>query len=155
MKFLITGKLNEARGPRRITTLAIVFFAFFILAHIFREINAYGITPEEIAASFHGQAGEPAARSWKVLLEEIHIDSILYALVLLFLDSVLYQTPPPRTARRLANAAWISALGFLSAKAAAFFTPVAVYPLLILGTALHCLLAAMIVRILRFLYFAK
>ena len=150
MKFLITGQLRSARGPRRIISFSLLFFFLFLCAHAFREIAVYGITPAEIATVIYGSAEAPAARGLKAALEDVHLDIFLYSLVLLFLDSLYYQVPPAR--RLLPNTTWLSALLFVGAKIAALYFSPAIYFWIASGVALHLFLLAMMYRIVRFLY---
>lgn len=151
MKFLITGPLRTARGPRRIVAFSLFFFCLFLLAHGYREIAVYGLTPQEMATNIHGSAQLPAARSFRAALEDAHVDIFLYALLLLFLDSIHYQIGPRRL---LPNAAWTAALLLVLARMGALYFAPAVYLWWLAALALHLLLAIMLVRILRFLYFS-
>ncbi|MBE7437474.1 MAG: hypothetical protein HS115_03385 [Spirochaetales bacterium] len=78
MRFLATGSLQSARGPRRLVTLGLVFFAVFLLLQWVR-LHLEEIPPE----------GLPSA----ALLEALHLDAFFFGTFFLFVEAVRLRLP--------------------------------------------------------------
>ncbi len=89
MKFLITGSIRSARGPRLIVTFTLIFLLLFLAAHGLRDIQQTGYYPSEIQASLFRGNAPGKSRSFLIVLEDLHIDLLLYSIVLLFVTSLL------------------------------------------------------------------
>lgn len=89
MKFLITGKIHQSRGPRAILTLALLFIALFVAAHFLRDALTLGLSPERIARN--ADPGITGADRIAALLEELHVDLFLYAMTLLTVSASLFE----------------------------------------------------------------
>jgi hypothetical protein len=131
MKFLITGSIHSARGPRLILTCALVFFLFFTGAHLAREAGSTGLAPDNVVANLYGgetrslpaldDVREPPP-GFLALLEDLHMDLFFFGLVGLFLGAVLYQVrAAPGTKRGLIYALFLFPLGFTCARGLTFF----------------------------------
>jgi hypothetical protein len=72
-----------------ILTGALLLFLLFTMAHFAREWFTTGPTPDIIFENL-GQLG--FAEQAILLLEDLHIDLVLFSMALLFIGSVLFQT---------------------------------------------------------------
>ena len=103
MKFLITGAIRSASGPRRLLTFTLLFLVLFVITHGLREYYHSGVTPAQIRVNLFGlKSAAPGSEvamgsppSPLLILEDLHIDLLLYSLTLLFLGSVFLQTRAP------------------------------------------------------------
>lgn len=95
-----------------------MFFLLFTAAHFAREWNATGHSPETVTANLTGQGFADQAI---LLLEDLHIDLVLFGMFLLFVGSVLFQVRGSKTAK---NAIFIAlAVGILLYIVCRFLVP--------------------------------
>ncbi|MCB1138767.1 MAG: hypothetical protein KDK23_08430 [Leptospiraceae bacterium] len=150
MRFLVTGSIRSDNGPRTILTGALIFFLLFTLAHFAREWNSTGATPAEVQASL-GQ--EDFSTQAILLLEDLHIDLVLFGMALLFIGSVLYQV---RGSRRLRNGIFLTlSTLILLYIVSRFLVPLnefMAYPVVALFYGVHTLMFGTLLWILQDLY---
>ncbi len=91
MKFLVTGGARSPAGPRQVLTFALTFLLLFVIAHGIREANTTGIFPADVVKSLHGEGGTPRAESALLVLEDLHVDLVLFSMIFLFLGSLVIQ----------------------------------------------------------------
>jgi len=78
VRFLSTGSLTTARGPRRLVGLSLVFFACFLFLQWLR-LYLEEVPPE----------GLPRA----ALLEALHLDAFFFGMFFLFVEAVRLRLP--------------------------------------------------------------
>ncbi|HBS03367.1 MAG TPA: hypothetical protein DEA96_00275 [Leptospiraceae bacterium] len=152
MRFLVTGSIRSDHGPRRILTGALIFFLLFTGAHFAREWSSVGYTPQRIQENLGGEFSTQAI----LLLEDLHIDLVLFGMALLFIGSVLYQV---RGSRNFRNGIFTTLSGLILAYVAVrFLVPLgAIFSYLVaaLYFLVHALLAGVLIWILTDLYRGK
>lgn len=150
MRFLVTGSIRSESGPRRILTGAIVFFLLFTLAHFAREWNSTGYSPDLVIQNL---GGEDFSSQAVLLLEDLHIDLVLFGMALLFIGSVLYQV---RGSRDLRNGVFLSlSVSVLFYILVRFLVPLAswmAYAVVLLFFLVHLFLLGVLIWILVDLY---
>lgn len=97
MKFLVTGTLRSKSGPRRLCALTLLLFLAFAAVHFAREFYATGLAPAEVRRNLYGTPmGEAgllqSPRSPLMILEDLHVDLLLYSVLFLFIGSLLVQS---------------------------------------------------------------
>ncbi|MCB1326288.1 MAG: hypothetical protein H7A21_06490 [Spirochaetales bacterium] len=100
MRFLITGALRAAGGPRKLLSLALIGFGLFVLSRATLDLAELGLTPETVRGALHRDSG--VAAGWLPALERLHVDLFLYSTLALFLSALLVQARlSPRTRQSL------------------------------------------------------
>ena len=149
MRFLVTGSIRSDHGPRRILTGALIFFLLFTAAHFAREWSSVGYSPRLIQENLGGDFSTQAI----LLLEDLHIDLVLFGMALLFIGSVLYQV---RGSRQLRNGIFSTLSGLILAYVAVrFLVPLgSIFAYIVVGLyfTVHILMAGVLIWILTDLY---
>lgn len=149
MRFLVTGSIRSDSGPRRILTGALLFLLLFTVAHFAREWNSVGYSPNLIQKNLGGEFSTQAI----LLLEDLHIDLVLFGMSLLFIGSVLYQV---RGSRALRNGVFSLLSGLILLYVATrFLVPLAhifAYLVALLFYVVHLMMALVLLWILTDLY---
>ena len=134
MKFLITGSVRSNRGPRLILTLALFSFLFFLFLHFVREAGSTGFLPTSVQNNLYAgpdtnlALNAQAPPGFLMVLEDLHIDLFLFALLALFVGSLLYQARAAESIKRLLiYLIFALPLAFIAARALAFFYEWAAY----------------------------
>ena len=119
MKFLVTGSIRSNRGPRLIIALSLLAFLLFFAAYWAREFINLGFWPGDIQAAVRGgQMGVDPGRGLVLMLEDLHIDFLTNAVLLLFLTSLLFQLPHSLFIKKgLTLAAFICAFTYIMSRA--------------------------------------
>lgn len=153
MKFLITGGARSPSGPRQVLTFALFFLLLFVVIHGFREANTTGVFPAEIAKNLHGETDTPAARSALLVLEDLHVDLLLFSMLYLFIGSLVIQAQMsfPQKKLTLVIVFVVLLVNFASRPATAVL-PGFAFVVSVSAVVLHLLLSALIIFLMLDLY---
>lgn len=89
MKFLITGSLRTARGPRYLITMYLVCSLLFLLLRFYLDLVSNSVPAEFLSMrDFRMQEPPPG---FLPLFEDLHIDLFLFSLLDLVLGTLLLQ----------------------------------------------------------------
>lgn len=152
MRFFITGTLQSKHGPRQILTGALFLLLLFVFSYAAKEFLRLGFTPESIAAELHRSMpfGE---RSMLSLWEELHIDLLVFSMLMLLLGSLVYHLP---YAQKTKSILFGSMVGIVMLYPLAKILTYAYVPFawltLISGILLHSSLLFLILFLYKFLY---
>jgi hypothetical protein len=116
VKFLVTGSIRSNRGPRLIVALSLLAFLLFFAAYWAREFVTIGFWPADIQAAIRGNDLD-TGRGLVLMLEDLHIDLLTNAVLLMFLTSLLFQLPHSLTLKKgLTLAAFLCALAYITSR---------------------------------------
>ncbi|MEQ9364894.1 MAG: hypothetical protein RIF32_11655 [Leptospirales bacterium] len=158
MKFLITGSLRSARGPRTLITLSLALFILFIAAHAIRESGSTGLTFESVQANLYGGPHEDLSLfepppGFIAILEDLHMDLFFFGLLGLFLGSILYQVRLDERAKQfLLYAIFLLPLAYIFSRGLSYFFAGAAFLVLPAAVASYFVLLLTMGLILRDLY---
>ena len=149
MRFLVTGSIRSDNGPRKILTGALIFFHLFTAAHFAREWSSVGYSPAQVNENLGGEFSSQAV----LLLEDLHIDLVLFGMALLFIGSVLYQIRGSRTLRNgIFLGLSVLILVYIAARFLVPLSGVFAYAVVFLYFSVHAMLAGVLIWILVDLY---
>ncbi|MBX7058170.1 MAG: hypothetical protein K1X75_08890 [Leptospirales bacterium] len=103
MKFLATGKLQGAEGPRLLLSFALLFALCFLGAHALREASYWSFSPERVASELAAPDGQPrnfSSPESSAALQDLHIDLFLFSFLFLLIASTLQALPLPAAWKR-------------------------------------------------------
>ena len=92
MKFFITGNLQSKRGPRLILALALFMLLLFVIVHAIREGLQIGYSIAAITKELY-TATKLNIITPLSIIEDLHINLLLFAMVLLLIGGLLYHLP--------------------------------------------------------------